>query len=157
MNAASSNHFCVTLFSNSSSAIYKDNTLSAFTIKLVQPIELNYAEKWEVGICEVTCPTPLVGTGVPMTTVGNTYVLVYCNVIAPQYIGSDMVRCLRTFPYPSTTCANVFDKIYYVPVEQRKFQEIRVEFLKTSGKRVPFKDSKVPTKVVLHFRKDYTW
>jgi hypothetical protein len=111
MNAAA-NHFYVTLFSNSSSEIYKDNTLSAFTIKLAQPIELNYAEKWEVGICEVTCPPPVVCTGAPKTTKGNTNVLVYCNVIAPQYIGSDVVRCLRTFIYPSTTCENVFDKIY---------------------------------------------
>ena len=55
MNAAAfSNLSYVTLFSNSSSEIYKDNTLAAFTIKLAQPIELNYAENWEEGICEVT-------------------------------------------------------------------------------------------------------
>jgi len=76
MNAASSNHFYVILFSNLSSAIYKDNTLSAFTIKLAQPIELNYAENCEVCICELTCPPPLLGTGEPKTTVGNTNVLV---------------------------------------------------------------------------------
>ena len=90
----------------------------------------------------------------PKTTIGNTKVLVDCNVIATPYVGSDMVRCLRTFIYPSTTCENLFDKIYYVPVEQRKFQEIRIVFLITNGKRVPFEESKVPTKVVLHFRKD---
>jgi hypothetical protein len=100
MNAAA-NHFYVTLFSNSSREIYMDNTLSAFTIKLAQLIELNYPEKWEVGIYEVTCPPPVVGTGAPKTTIGNTNVLDYRNVIAPQYIGSDMVRCLRTFIYPS--------------------------------------------------------
>jgi hypothetical protein len=88
-----------------------------------------------------------------MTTVGNSHVLVYCNVISRQYIGSDMVRCLRTFP--STNCENVFDKIYYVPVEERKFHEIRIQFLLTNGKRVPFKDSKVLTNVVRHFRKNY--
>ena len=110
-----------------------------------------------VGICEVTCPPPLLGTGVPKTTIGNTNVLVYFNVIAPQNISSDMVRCLRTFIYPSTTCENVFDKIYYVRIEQRKFQEFRIEFLIANGKRVPFKDSKDPTKVVLHFCKFYTW
>ena len=66
--AASSDQFYVTLFRNSSSEIYKDNTLAAFTIILVQPIELNYAEKLEVGICEVTCPPLLLSTGVAMTT-----------------------------------------------------------------------------------------
>jgi hypothetical protein len=119
--AASSNQSYVTLFSNSSNEIYKDNTLVAFTIKLAQPIELNYAENWEVGICEVSCPPPILGTGLPLTTVGNSHVLVYCNVISPQFVGSDMVRCLRTFIFPSTNCENVFDKIYYVPVEERKF------------------------------------
>jgi len=49
--AASSNQFYVTLFSNSSNEIYKDNTLAAFTIKLAQPKELSYVEYWEVGIC----------------------------------------------------------------------------------------------------------
>jgi len=107
--------------------------------------------KWV--FAKITCPLPLVGNGVPLTTVGNTHVLVYCNVIAPQFVGNDMVRCLRTFIFPSTNCENIFDKIYYIPFEQRKFQEIRIEFLITNGKRVPFKDSKVPTKVVLHFRK----
>jgi len=63
--AASSNNFYVTPFSNSSSAIYKDNTLSYFTIKLARPIELNYAEKWELGICEMTSPPPVLGTGAP--------------------------------------------------------------------------------------------
>jgi len=110
-----------------------------------------------VGICEVSCPSPLVGTGLAMTTVGNSHVLVYCNVISPQCVGSDMVRCLRTFILPSTNCENLFDKIYYVPVEQRKFHEIRMKFLLTNGKLVQFKYSKVPTKVVLHFRKNYQW
>ena len=32
------------------------NTLSAFTIKLAKPIELNNAVKLEVGICEIMCP-----------------------------------------------------------------------------------------------------
>ena len=100
MNAASSNQFYVTLFSNSSKKIYNGNTFSAFTIKLAQPIDLNYAEKWEVSICDVTCPPNLVGTGVPMTTAGNTHILIYFNVISAQYVGNNMVRCLRTFIYP---------------------------------------------------------
>jgi len=144
--AASSNQFYVTLFSNSSNEIYMDNTIAAFMIKLAQPIELNDAENWEVCICEVTFPPPLVGTGVAITTVGNSHVLVYCNVISTQYIGSDMVRCLRRFIFSTTNFENVFDKIYYVPVEQRKFHDIRIGFLLTNGKRVPFKDSKVPKK-----------
>jgi len=63
--AASSNQFYVTLVSNSSNEMYKDNTLADFTIKLAQPIELNYAENWEVGVCKVTCPTSIVVTHCP--------------------------------------------------------------------------------------------
>jgi hypothetical protein len=155
--AASSNQFYVTLFSNSSNEIYKDNTLAAFTTKLAQPTELNYVENWEVDIYEVRRPPPIVGTGFPLTTVGNSNVLVYCVVISPQFVGSDMVRCLRTFIFSSTNCENVFDNIYYVPVEQRKFHEVRIEFVLTNGKRVPFKYSKVLTNVVLHFCKNYHW
>ena len=118
MNVAitSSNQFYVTLFSNSSNEIFKDNMLAAFTINLAQPIELNYVENWEVGICKVTCPPPIVGTGLPFTTVENSHVFVYCDVISTQFVGSDMVRCLRTFIFPCTNCENIFDKIYYVPV-----------------------------------------
>jgi len=44
------NHFYVTLFSNSAHKIYEDNTISAFTVKIAQPIDLNSVENWEVGI-----------------------------------------------------------------------------------------------------------
>ena len=116
-------------------------------MKLAQPIDLNYAENWEVGVCEVSCPPPIVGTGLPLTAVGYTHVFVYCNVISPQFVGIDMVRFLRTFIFPSTNCNNIFYKIYYVTDEQRKFQGIRIEFLNTDGKRVPFKESKIPQKL----------
>jgi hypothetical protein len=44
-----------------------------------------------------------------------------------------------------------------MPVEQRQFQSIRVEFLTLDGLHVPFEDNWTPTKVVLHFRKNYQW
>ena len=50
-----------------------------------------------------------------------------------------------------------FQNVQYVPVEQRRFQDIRVEFLTTEGVHIPFRDSTMPTKVVLHFRKNYQW
>jgi hypothetical protein len=151
---AVSNQFYVTLFSNSWRKIYKD-TLFAFTIKLERTVDLNYAENLEVGICEVTYPPPIVCNGLPLTTLGNTHVLVYCNVISPQFVGNDMVRCLRTFIFPSSHCNNIFDKIYYMPVEHRKFQ-LESSFFKSDGTRVPFRDRKIPTKAV-HFRKNYHW
>jgi len=70
-------------------------------------------------------------------------------------VGDNASRCLRTFIYPTTPCQNIFKEVFYVPIEQRRFQGIRIEFLTLQGKRVSFKDSENPTKVILHFRKNY--
>ena len=118
---------------------------------------MNSVENWQVCICEVSCPAPMLRTGMPLISVGNTHKLEYCNMISAPFLGNGIVGCLRMFIFPSTNCDNIFLKIYYVPVEQRNFQEIRIDFLKTNGKRVPFKDCKIPTKVVLHFLKNSHW
>jgi len=149
------NHFYVTLFSNASRKIYGKDKLSAFTVKPARPIDLGSQKDWEVGVCEKSCPPPVVGTGLPLTTVGETHSLVYCNVISPQFIGDDLVRCLRSFIFPTTHCHHVFDKNFYVPIEKQRFQKIRIEVLTLEGKRVNFRDSKIPIKVVLHFRKNF--
>jgi len=54
-------------------------------------------------------------------------------------------------------CQHEFRIVQYVPVEQRRFQDIRIEFLMTEGLHIPCADSTMPTKVVLHFRKNYQW
>jgi len=80
------------LFSNASRNIYKDNKLSAFTVKLAQPIGLGSKEKWEVGVCEISSTTPAVGTVKSVLIVGETF-FVCCNLISLQFVG-DNVRCL---------------------------------------------------------------
>jgi len=76
----------------------------------------------------------------------ETVALIYCNLISSQFV----------FP-SSSSCQHEFRNVYYVPVEQRRFQDIRIEFLTTEGLHIPFEDSTTPTKVVLHFRKNYKW
>jgi hypothetical protein len=146
-------HFYVTVFSNASQKLYTDNTLATFTTHLAQPIDLDPNDRWEVGICKVTCPPPIVGTLRSNVLVGDTNVLIYCNLIAPQFVGGNLVRCLRTFISPTHHCQQVFETVYYVPVEKRRFQDIRIELLNLEGKRVNFRDRKTPVKVVLHFRR----
>ena len=63
---------------------------------------------------------------------------------------------MRTFPTTSYGYYE-FRNVQYVPVEQRQFQSIRIEFLTLEGLRVSIEDSVTPTKVVLHFRKYYQW
>jgi hypothetical protein len=53
-------HFYVTLFSNALQTLYPENTLGAFTIELEQTIELDPNDRWEVALCEFSCPRPAV-------------------------------------------------------------------------------------------------
>jgi len=145
-------HFYITLFSNASQHLYPDNKITAFTIQLAQPIILDPSEIWEVGLCEIYSPST-------MPVGDNTNVLVYGDLIAPQFIGTDMVRFLRAFnttrPVDHDT-DYLYDNVYYVSVEKRMFRDIRIEILNLTGERVAFKDRKTPLKVALHFRRVIT-
>jgi hypothetical protein len=144
----SSNSFYVTLFSNESQEIYN---------KLSRTIDLGTSPNWEVGVCEVSCSSPLPEY---LNTVDVTpcadHAMIYCNLISPQFVGDSTVRCLRTIPNNSGG-HHVLRNVQYVPVEQRQIQSIRFEFLTLEELHVPFKDSTTPTNVVLHFRKNYQW
>jgi len=95
-------HFYITLFSNASQHLYPDNKIAAFTIQLAQPIILDPSEIWEVGLCEISSPST-------MPVGDNTNALVYCDLIATQFIGTNMVRFLRAF---NTTWPADYDTLY---------------------------------------------
>jgi len=147
------NHFYITLFSDASQTVHPSNTLGEFTIQLARRIDLGSVDNWEVGLSEFSCPPPYPYTNKPYDVVGNTNSLIYCDLITPQFVGNDNVRCLRTFTYPSKHCEYLFKNIYYVPVQKRTFQEISIFIADTKGKPVKFNSSEVSTKVVLHFRR----
>jgi len=88
---------------------------------------LNSVENWEVGIGEISCHPPIVGTGIPLITVEKTHVLVYFNVISPQFLGYDMAAVYARSSFHSNILTIYLIK-FYVPVEQRKFQEIQILF-----------------------------
>src|SRR5215472_5673986 len=124
--------FYLTLFSNASQKLYPNNTISAFTSNLPQPIDLGSSEHWEVGLCELTCPPPNIGVfakNLPVV-IGSDTAFIYCDLIAPQVVGDSLVRCLRTYIFPSLDCQYHFKNVYYVPLEK----------------------SVTPVKIVLHFR-----
>lgn len=171
-------HFYITLFSNASQKLYPDNRIAAFTIQLSRPIALDPAELWEVGLCELSYPEiESVGAEEEYTNAeavcdrfcdvsysepaagvrDNATALLYCDLIAPQFIGSTMVRYLRTFSIVHEVegfgSEYLFDNVYYVPVEKRSFHNIRIELLNLFGNRITFKDSVTPLKAVLHFRR----
>jgi len=145
-------HFYITLFSNASQHIYPDNKIAAFTIQLAQPIIFDPSGILEVGLCELSFSER-------QLLEDNTDALVYCDLIAPQLIGTSMVRFLRTFNIIVPEDYGVeyqFKNVYYVPVEKRMFRDIRIEILNLAGERVPFTDGQTPLKVVLHFRRVIT-
>ena len=150
-------HFYVTLFSNASQDIYPDNKIAAFTTQLAKPIRLNPSEIWEVGLSElsysVTSWQPKV---LDMRYFMNA--LMYCDLIAPQLIGTTKVRCLRSFRIVPTDYDSeyLFTNMYYVPLEKKTFRDIRIEILNQAGELIPFSDSQTPLKAVLHFRRSIT-
>ena len=91
------------------------------------------------------------------TVVVDTTGFIYLDLISPQYVGRALVRCMRTFIYPSLSGQHVFDNVYYLPVEKRTFKSIRRGTLQLTGKTFEFKCSTAPYKMVLYFRRVSTW
>jgi hypothetical protein len=133
--------------------MYPKNTIAAFTVHLARPFELGTDERWEVGVTEITWSPKNVGTFKPSMIVDDTISMMYCDLLTPQFISVTQVRIIRTFTTPTWDGKYYFDKLYYVPVEKRTFQDIRIEILDLAGKRIQFKSSEVPMKMVLHFRR----
>jgi hypothetical protein len=154
---SSNNSFYVTLFSNASREIYENNTHADFTVKISRPIEIGTSLNWEEGVCGVSCSSPTPASLITVDVMPCAdHAMIYCNLISPQFVADSTVSCMRTFP--TTSCRHYeFRNVQYVPVEQRQFQSIRIEFLTLEGLHVPFEDSVTPTKEVLHFRKNYQW
>jgi len=76
-------------------------------MQLAKPIILDPSEIWEVGVCELSLARQLLAD--------NTDALVYCDLIAPQFIGTTMVRFLRTFDIMPEDYGGEyqFENVYY--------------------------------------------
>jgi len=81
---------------------------------LAKPITLDSSEIWEVELCELSYSATQ--QLVNMAVITNA--VVYCDLIAPQYIGSAMVRHLRTIKIvpPDYDSEYIFENVYDVPV-----------------------------------------
>ena len=107
-------------------------------MKISQPIDLGTTSKWEVGVCEISCSS---------SPEGASPVLLYCNLIIPQFLGDSTVRCIRTFQlYHKAICQHDFRNVQYVPVEQRIFQDIRIKFVTIEGLQSPSRTALFPRK-----------
>jgi len=61
--------------------------------------------------------------GKVIDVVSSVKVLVYCDLITPQLVGTESVRLLRTIICPTQLGNHLFQNIYYLPVEKKLFQE----------------------------------
>ena len=101
----------MTLFSNGSQKLYPGNKLAAFTARLAEPIDLGWMDKWEVGVCEFKCYPINIGTFAGLAVVSAQIAFLYCDLISPQFVGSQCVQCLRSFLQPTTFCNNIFENV----------------------------------------------
>ena len=114
---------------------YSDNTISAFTVQLAREIDLaGTAGRWP----------PKVDSQKPHAVFYDTNALIYCDLIAPQFVSHSKVPCLRTFIPPTAFCNEVvqptafynkvFENLYYLPVEKRKkIRDITILIIDTAA------------------------
>ena len=104
------------------------------------------------GLCEYACPPPKLGTHQSFDIVGQSRALIYCNLIAPQFVGQ-LVRCLRNITIPSQYCNYSYQNIHYVPVEKRLVLHVHIQIKTADGKTAAFPDGKSPSVILLYFRR----
>ena len=100
----------------------------AFTIHLAHPINLGSATNWELGLAEVSykAPNRQILQGAVVDVVSSINVLIHCDLVTTQFVGSDNGRLLRTIICPTQLGNHLFQNVYYLPVEKNIFQEIRI-------------------------------
>jgi len=47
--------------------------------------------------------------------------------------------------------------MYNMPIDERIFQDVRIEIMTTERLHIPFEDSSTPTNVLHHFRTNFMW
>ena len=85
--------------------------------------------------------------------ISSVHVLVYCDLITPQMVGTECVRLLRINICLTQLGNHLFHIIYYLPVEKKLFQDIRIELREASGEPDALEAGVIPTNVVLYFRR----
>ena len=60
--------------------------------------------------------------GAVVDVVSSINVLIYCDLITPQFVGTENVRLLRTIICPTQLGNHIFQNVYYLPVEKKSFK-----------------------------------
>lgn len=82
--------------------------------------------------------------------------LIYCDIIQPQFIGHEVAQVLRSVKIGSesykfgTPCHSEFKNIHYVQVSRKEFHTIQINIRDHTGEHVPFSHGVLSLK--LHFK-----
>jgi len=88
--------------------------------------------------------------------ISSLNVLICCDLVSPQLVGSDLKCLLRTIICPSQLGKHQLQNIYYLPVDKKEFTSIHIEMtILNQDTPIAYFDADItiPTKVVLHFRR----
>jgi len=82
----------ITLFSDASNDIYTLNSQTSFTNRLALPVDLSSSSDCLVRLAEISYKPPerMMEGGALVDTIGKENVFVYCDLVAPQLVGSEL-------------------------------------------------------------------
>ena len=85
----------------------------------------------------------------------ETNILVYCNIVQPQIVGDVLLPLVGIVPYQKTseTYDETFyavENIYYVPVQTKSFQNVKVHLRSSTEEFIPFEHGRAT--ITLHVK-----
>lgn len=140
-------HFYVHLSSDACKEYYPSNNSLDFTVKLPTTLRLD-SPGWFCGLCEIEFA--------PMPKTSKT-MLVLTDICQESIVDSKTVPLLRAVSISNNKITRksfsiVYDKVFYMPLKQQRFDRIHVYIKSTDGVPLPsFEDQ--PLRCTLHFQK----
>ena len=84
----------------------------------------------------------------------ETNILVYCNIVQSQIVGDRLIPLVAIVPYQKTTetyeTFYAVENIYYIPVQTKAFQNIKVHLRSSTEEPIPFEHGRAT--ITLHLK-----
>ena len=85
----------------------------------------------------------------------ETNILVYCNIVQPQIVGDVLLPLVGIVPYQKTSESYdetfyAVENIYYVPVQTKSFQNVKVHLRSSTEEFIPFEHGRAT--ITLHVK-----
>ena len=138
------NQYYIYLSSDYCKDIFRSNSVSDFTNKLDPPIELNNIEDWSVALTEISYPP---GTKQSFS--------LYTDVITTSYGMGNQLPILRNVNVDSQKSNIIFDRPYYIKINNNFLEQLRVYIRGLNGESLSFNTGTLSC--VLHLRRSTPW